>query len=412
MLRALIYIAAAAALAVAQQPGDWVLVNFAQRLELQVANPSDQPVETLAVVPVAEAAQAALSFPGTLAIAVLPGAPLTVLPSQADDLDGDGNADEFVFPVRLAPHESRAVHIYYSTTLHDSIPYPQRVHASHAYGYNRATAAFESEVIGYRSYGGFFLDIQARTAPGLNNSLVGYFGARATPTIGRDVIHLGDTLGLGGLFLRGNGQTYRPPLNMPDYAHKPEPPEAPRYRVVADGPVRAAVECHMDHWRLGNDEVRIQAVYSIAAGAGHAECAFRITPLKLSAAYEVGAGIRHMPGMKLDPGPGRLALSGLQDKRIGPVGLALFYDPTAARAAEPLATGKDTNECVVFHDKLRPGHAVAGRYAVAGAWSGSGIPHLLAWLRAMEPKVRARVILRDYKFSRTPLPLKVEGEAD
>ena len=51
-----------------------------------------------------------------------------------------------------------------------------------------------------------------------------------------DVIHLGDTLGLGGLFLRAGDEVFRPPLNMPDYAHKPSPPEVPQYRVIADGP--------------------------------------------------------------------------------------------------------------------------------------------------------------------------------
>ena len=155
-------LAGCAAVCAAQQADRWTLPNFAQRLELEVSNPSSAPVSTLAIVPVGEAARRALRFPGTLAIAVMPGAEMTILPSQADDLDGDGVPDEFVFPVQLAAGETRTIHIYYSTTLHDSIPWPKRVHASHAYGYNRATVALESERIGYRTYGGFFLDIQAR----------------------------------------------------------------------------------------------------------------------------------------------------------------------------------------------------------------------------------------------------------
>ena len=132
--------------------------------------------------------------------------------------------------------------------------------------------------IGYRTYGGFFLDIQARAQgkPGLNNSLVGYFGSGVAGQIGEDVIHLGDTLGLGGLFLRAGDDVYRPPLNMPDYAHKPAPAEAPDYRVIADGPVRAVVEARMERWTIGNDAVMIRALYSIGGGAGHVECRYRI----------------------------------------------------------------------------------------------------------------------------------------
>jgi len=102
-----------------------------------------------------------------------------VLPSQADDLDGDGVADEFVFPIELGPRERRTVHVYYSTTLDEPLPWPKRVHASHAFGFNRSTVAFESEIIGYRTYGGFFLDVQARwkDKPGLNNGLTGYLGS-------------------------------------------------------------------------------------------------------------------------------------------------------------------------------------------------------------------------------------------
>ena len=362
-------------LAALAQPAPWLLPNFADRLELRVANATNHTVETLAVVPVAEAARTAAGFPGTLAIVTDPSRGRSVLPSQADDLDGDGIPDEFVFPVHLGPHETRPVHIYYSTTLREPLPWPKRVHASHAFGYNRSTVALESECIGYRTYGGFFLDIQARREgkPGLYNSLVGYLGSGSPSEVGMDVIHLGDTLGFGGLFLRAGGDVYRPPVNMPDYAHKPAPAEAPEYRVIADGPVRAVVEARMERWTIGPDEVDIRAWYSIAAGEDSVECRFRILPLKLCRTYEVGAGIRHLPKMKLDAAPGRLALAGRQTAQIGPLGMALYYDTAAAEARDPVATKDDVNECVVFRERLDPGAAVSGRYRVAAAWSGTGI---------------------------------------
>src|SRR5688572_28086103 len=146
----------------APEPAPWVLPNFAERLELDVVNDGDAPVDTLAVITIAEVAQKALRFPGTLAIVVAPGsphagsreagAPPTFLPSQVDDLDGNGTPDELAFPIALGAKESRRIHVYYSSTLRDELPWPKRVHASHAFGYNRATAALESETIGYRTY--------------------------------------------------------------------------------------------------------------------------------------------------------------------------------------------------------------------------------------------------------------------
>lgn len=112
------------------------------------------------------------------------------MPAQIDDLDNDGVGDEFVFPV--------------------SLPWPKRVHASHAYGYNRATVTLESEAIGYRTYGGFCLDIPALPESPISvNSLAGCFGSRNPEHVGRDITSFGDTLGLGGLFLRAGDDVFR-----------------------------------------------------------------------------------------------------------------------------------------------------------------------------------------------------------
>lgn len=399
-------------LSLAQQPSPWLLPNFSDRLELQVSNPTAQVANTLAVIPVAAAARTAPHFPGTMAIVVIPGEPMTILPSQADDLNGDGTPDEFVFPVRMQPHSRMTADVYYSTTLHEHIPWPQQVDASHSFGYNHATAQLESEIIGYRTYGGFFLDIQGRDQgkPGLNDSLVGFFSASSPSPAGRDIFHAGDTLGLGGLFLRTGNEVFRPPLNMPDYAHKPSPPEAPWYRVISSGPVRALIEAHMDRWTLGKDAVSIDAIYSIAAGSEAVECRFRILPLSLSRAYDVGAGIRHLPKMHTDSAPDRLALEGEQNPQIGPLGLALYFDPNTVSGTGTLRTKDADNDIVVFRKRLKPGDAVTGHYWLAAAWSGSGIHDLLGHLDDTEREARASVVVGDFRHASTPAPGRLEGE--
>ncbi|HZY62656.1 MAG TPA: DUF4861 family protein [Edaphobacter sp.] len=399
----------------AQQPSPWLLPNFSDRLELQVSNPADEAVDTLAIIPVSKAAQTALRFPGTMAIVVIPGSPITILPSQADDLNGDGVPDEFVFPMKMKARARMTVDVYYSTTLHDGIPWPRQVYATHSFGYNRSTVALESEIIGYRTYGGFFLDVQARERgkPGLNNNLVGYLSASASAPspAGKDILHIGDTLGLGGLFLRSGKDVFRPPLNVPDYAHKPSPPEVPSYRVIADGPVRAVVEAWMDHWSLGNDAVSIDAIYSIAAGAEGVECRFKILPLSLSHTYEVGIGIRHLPKMRTDDAPGRLALEGEQEAAMGPLGLAVYFDKATISRTGTLKTQDDDNSIAVFGTQLKPGHAVSGHYWLAADWSGSGIHDLLGHLHEVQRQTQAHVVIDNFKHDRTPKPARLEGEA-
>jgi hypothetical protein len=268
---------------------------------------------------------------------------------------------------------------------------------------------------------------------GLHNTLLGYAGSRQATSAGRDVIHLGDTLGLGGLFLRSGatgergapagapgGTVIRPPLNVPDYAHKPSPPDVPIYRVIASGPLRAIVEARLDRWRVSESEiVSMRATYTITAGAAHVECRFQITPLRIDREYEVGAGVRHLPAMSSDhdQAAGRLALTGTESAAIGPLGLALFYDPASAAAAPALVTKEASNDIVVFRDRLAPGHAVEGRYSMAAAWSGSdsalggGAGALLPYLRRVERQARAAVRVANLRYTRTPNPDAIEGEA-
>ena len=399
----------------AQTRNPWLMPNFSDRLEFEVSNPSDGALETTVVLPVPEVQKVAPRFPGTLSIALLPEAHIRVLPSQADDLDGDGHPDEYAIPMSLKAHQKTTVDVYYSTTLHDRLPWPTRTFASHSFGYNKATVALESKAIGYRTYGGFFLDVQARAKgePGLNNSLVGYLSAAESgkSLLGRDILHIGDTLGLGGLYLRSAGAIFRPPLNVPDYAHRPQPVEAPQYRVIATGPVRAVVEATMDRWTIGQDAVRIRAIYSIDADAEVVECRFQITPISVSRTYQVGAGIQQLPKMRNVMEKNLLAVEGEQTRAIGTIGLALYFDPATAAETGTLRTPDGENDTAIFHSRLEAGHAVSGRYWLAAAWQGSGIEDPLEHLRQLKASVGREAGVSNYRHSVTPMPKRLDGEA-
>jgi hypothetical protein len=402
----------------APPPGDWILPNFAHRLRVRVSGPAGRPVRGLATVPVTPAQALAPGFPGTLAIAVLEseaGTAPSILPSQVDDLDGDGAPDQVEFPLSLNPGEQRLVSIYYSTTLRDSISYPQQVQAKHNYGYNFQTATLESELIGYRTYGAFFLDVQARVAghPGLHNDLVGYLSIRRDFDLGRDIFHAGETLGLGGLFLRREGRIYQPPFNVPDYAHRPQPPLVPHYRVVAQGPLRAIVEATLDRWEIDGDLFRLDARYSIDAGEAFVRCRVAAVPLRIAAGrrYDFGIGVRDLPGQTLANGRGRAIVVGEQEARNGPFGLAVYFDPADFDSAPPVHTREADNQVAVSRRPLAAGQALQLEYAAAAAWSRSGISDLATYLINLKNAIDSRLVVSDFRYEPTPRPEKVDAEA-
>ena len=389
------------AFASAQQlPVRWEFPNFPNRVDVKVENVTGDEVEDVVTLSVADIQKVAPGFPGTLDIAATNDDRPTLLETQFEPSQGTSNGNEFSFDISLSAHEVKLVSIYYSTTLGDEIPFQRRVFASHNYGYNHATAALESELIGYRTYGGFFFDVQAHAGgkSGLFNSWLGYSSISHPPVEGEDVIHLGATLGLGGLFLRADGHIYRPPVNTPDYTHLPRKPEEPEYRIISDGPLRAIVEVSLPHWTIGDDAVSVRAQYELDAASSVIHCRWWITPLHLSRDYEVGAGIRDLSDQDVPQAKGIVVTSGVQEATVGRVALGLSYSTEQARRADSLETPDGGNQVVVFVQKLRPRQVASGQYSVAAAWQGSGFSdpamHLLEVLRDDAAKPRVEIVLQ------------------
>jgi len=419
MLRISLQVPAAVALflvacgaARAQQNIPWVLPNFSDRLQLRISNPGNGAVRTLAVIDVASAQAMAPGFPGTLAIVVDQSGRIRYMPSQVDAGDEGEREGAFVIPVNLAPRSQQTLEIYYSNTLKEELPWPKRVHATHSYGYNHATAAIESELIGYRTYGGFYLDVQAhgKGQSGLFNSLIGYTSISLPAMEGEDVLHIGDTLGLGGIFLRSGGSIYRPPVNTPDYAYQSAKPDEPTYRVLAEGPRRALVEEDLPHWKIGGDDVAIRAVYEIRESEETVRCHIWITPLRLTRFYEVGAGVRNLPQMHTVERSSLIAVDGVQDPSIGRIGLGLAFDPKVAHRAGQLTTPEGDNEIVLSNDSLRNGHGVSFTYQVAAAWSGSGWTSPLQHVAEVLQQEEAQPVVTLLRHESTPHPERLTSE--
>jgi hypothetical protein len=390
----------------------WALPNFSDRIEVVVSNPTAAPLDTLAVLDVAEVRKQAPGFPGTLAIVAEQSAQTRFAPSQVDEGSASESGGALVFPVKLAAHASETFEIYYSSTLQETLPWPRRVHATHSYGFNSATAAIESELIGYRMYGGFFLDVQAHEKGelGLFNSLIGFTSISQPPVNGRDIIHLGDTLGLGGIFLRAGTNVYRPPMNTPDYAPNPAQPGEPTYRVLTTGPLRALIAADLPHWKIGSDEVALHAIYEMRAGEEAVLCHLWVTPLHITRAYEVGMGVRDLPDVHHVEESGVISLDGVQKDTAGRIGIGVGYDPGTQHRAGVLTTGEGSNEIVVFDELLKFGSGVSATYHAAAAWQGSGwsspVQHVAAVLA--QSKAEPKVIVMEHDTTPHPERLKAE----
>lgn len=204
------------------------------------------------------------------------------IPSQLDDLDGDGVFDELCFVVE----DTGTPEIAYSRAAADPDRYPRRVDAymqlKTATGseprteicapednmYNQVLPhgpAFESELVAYRLY---FdrkqtVDLYGKYTPGLelNRTLFYPTDAQLAAGAGDDVIRVFNSVGVGTL--RGYDPAERKSVMM-------APMKRRCARIVANGPVRVVVEMIVEGWEYGGRSVDMRSRYLLYAG--HRDC--------------------------------------------------------------------------------------------------------------------------------------------
>jgi len=383
----------------------WEFPNFSDRVQISLTNHHSAPFDGIVALNLALLKRTAPGFPGTLLLAAEDTQPAQALETQLDH-------DEFLVAVHLNANETQPISFYYSNALHDQLPIVPRVYASHAYGYNRATGAIESERMGYRTYGGFFFDVQAHSKDqlGLINSLLGYSSISHPPREGEDIIHLGDTLGVGGIFLRTSSDVYRPALSTPDYTHRTPKSDEPSYKVIESGSLRAVVEESLPHWTIGPDTVAVRARYEMDANQEIVHCHWWITPTSISRTYEIGAGILILSNENNTDADEIITTTGIQEKSVGRIAVGMSYAHTGAKHAVTLETPGGKNEIVIFPKKLAKGGEVSGEYTFAASWAGSGWPDPAVHLRdilAQQSEPPTATILA-HETSPTPKALEAE----
>jgi rhamnogalacturonyl hydrolase YesR len=251
-----------------------------QTLKLSITNPTDaaRPAENI-VVSVSDLKRAAPDFAAGNAIVVATDAATleedarilqtAELPSQADDLDGDGKYDELVFQIDLKPHQTRIVTIAYgdqASILRLRSRYPMRTAMKFATRYEGL--GWESEEAAWRIY---FdkrnaIDLYGKRRPGLYLDLFAapeYIYHLETP-FGRDIFKVDPTLGIGSVAAIVDGKAM-PVAEVTDR----------QWRVLTTGPVRSVGELEYKGWKIAGRTVNL--VSRLTQWAGEHGFEHRIT---------------------------------------------------------------------------------------------------------------------------------------
>src|SRR5580658_3747880 len=240
-------------------------------IKLSITNPSSAPRQSEdIVISVAALKRIAPDFSAGSVIVTASGAATldqdartletTELPSQADDMDGDGKYDELAFQVDLAPHQTRIVTIAFgemAAMLRLRSHYPKRTDARFATRYEGP--GWESEETAWRIY---FdkrnaIDLYGKRRPGL------YLDLFASPEyvyhmegpFGRDIYGIGKAIGVAGIGALADGKA-EPVADVADR----------KWRVISAGPVRSVLEFEYKQWKIAGRTVDLTSRITQWAG--------------------------------------------------------------------------------------------------------------------------------------------------
>src|SRR5215471_18212297 len=182
------------------------------------------------------------------------------IPSQVDDLDNDGKADELSFQLDLQPHETCVVTISFGE--------PGRIYKIRGDYAQRTDAMFakkiqglgwESEKNAWRIYfdprNAIDLYGKRRSMLLLKRLAEPEFDYHAESPDGRDTYEIGDALGIGSVAAWSQNKV----VKADDVKNR-------EYRVISSGPVRSIVELTYDGWNVSGSRVTLRTRITQWAG--------------------------------------------------------------------------------------------------------------------------------------------------
>lgn len=226
----------------------------------------------------------------------LPHAGETVIPAQADDMDLDGHWDELAFTLNIPAGQSQTIRIEWV----DEADYPQfkertnvRFGVRDERGVNPVdylvmTAdelpvpllerfqmdgpAWENDKAGFRQYidGRNGQDFFGKTIPEMALDTVGIAkdgnledNYHVMLPWGRDILGVGNSLGMGGIAILENGQPKRLGVRLTAERNNVD---STIFRLIKEGPVRSIFTINYKGWDTGAGKVNLQNKVTIWAG--------------------------------------------------------------------------------------------------------------------------------------------------
>lgn len=220
-----------------------------------------------------------------------------IIPSQVDDMNMDGSWDELAFTLSIPANSTETVSIQFV----DQSKYPVfesltnvRFGINEKQGVieNRTTLtikadevptepfarfqmdgpAWENDKIGFRQYidGRNAIDLYGKRLPTMALDTVGISDSGGLEDNyhvmlpwGRDILAVGNSLGLGGIAILNDGEAIRLGVRLDDERNNIE---TTTYQLVTEGPVRSVFTIDYKNWEAGSGKFDLKNTVSIWAG--------------------------------------------------------------------------------------------------------------------------------------------------
>ncbi|MGH7494757.1 MAG: DUF4861 domain-containing protein [bacterium] len=310
------------------------------------------------------------------------------LASQANDVDGDGKADEIVCVADFAPNEAKALIVHYAKSGVQPRAYPKRTQAelSHKAGGNFINRKYdggvfqnvqflrvppehtdhslyiryegpgwESDKIGYRFYLDWrnATDIFGKKTPAMVLQDIGQDGFDSYHEIshwGMDILKVGESLGLGSLAMWHEGK-----------ANRVAQTDSVTCAIISSGPVQSQIQTKYFGWKIGLGSYNVASNLSITAGSRLTKHTVEISgnPQNLCTGIVKLDSTTLLSSPEASEGWAYLATYGKQSLAADLLGMAILY-----RQHDLIEVTEDQHSHVVV---LRP---VNGQltYYFLGAW--------------------------------------------
>ena len=301
--------------------------QYAKRFGIEVQNPGERFLENQALVlELAEIRKAMPDFNerNYALVEEKPRIDWREVPSQVDDLNGDGKGEELVWVRSLLPKEKTTFWCYYTPGGIGKTGYEAKTDAAMDWDEGtKANISWESEQCAYRMYYGqleaFGKKVEGLILKGFQKMKKSYHEAQDW---GMDVLHVGAASGLGGLSI-WEGER-RLPVIMPGGKGGLRITR----RILTRGPVRSLVRVDIDGVRGEKGEYRVRMEMSAYAGN-------RYSRQDVTVWSPDGGEVIYGPGLqKLTndecyflSGSGVLANWGYGYEGAGEIGLGVMYRP-------------------------------------------------------------------------------------